>query len=287
MTLDQLRSFQAIVDGGSLKAASQTLHRTQPTISVAINLENELGIALFDRVGYRNELTPQGRALYEKAKVVLNEAGAFEQLAEQLGAGQEQEVGIAYTSAIPVGPIISRIRQCKIEYPRTRLEVYSENGMGPLDQLESGQASMVIIPWMQNHETLESIPFMKMRFVSVVAVGASVLQQYNVVPKEMIKTLPQVIISGRKSSTRNHGVLEGADQWRVNDFQAKKEIILQGMGWGSLPEHLIKQELEQGILVPIQVEGAVVPPELDIRIARVASASHGPVAARLWALFGE
>ena len=287
MTLDQLRILQAIVEGGSLRVAAENLHRTQPTISVAIkNLENELELKLFDRDQYRNKLTPQGKALYEKAKLVLGQAHSFKNLANQLAAGEELEVGIAFTSAVPISPIIKIIRQCKIEFPRTRLEVYSENGLGPLDLLEEGQASILIIPWVENNEKLESMHFMNMRFISVIAAHSPLLQAYEVVPRAIMKTHPQVIISGgRKSSNTSYGVLEGGDQWRVNDFQTKKEIIMQGMGWGTLPEHLIKDELEKGLLAPISVEGEVTPPNIEVRVARLESEPVGPVAQRLWQLF--
>ncbi len=288
MTLDQLKSLQAIVEGGSLRAAAQNLHRTQPTISVAIkNLEDELGLKIFDREHYRNKLTPEGKALYEHAKLVLNQAQSFKNLAKQLATGEEQQVGIAFTSAIPVAPIISTIRQCKSEFPRTRLEVYSENGTGPLDLLENGQASILIIPWLKNIEELESMHFMDLHFKSVIAANSPLLQQYDEVPREIMKRHHQVIISGRKSSTATYGVLEGGDQWRVNDFQTKKEIIMQGMGWGSLPEHLIKDELEQGLLAPLKVEGAPAPQSVEFRIARLRSDPAGPVAERLWQLFRQ
>lgn len=288
MTLDQLKSLQAIVEGGSLRVAAENLHRTQPTISVAIkNLEKELGLKLFDRAQYRNKLTPQGEALYKKATLVLGQAQSFENLAKQLTTGEELEVGIAFTSAIPVAPILTTIRQCKIEFPRTRLEIYSENGMGPLDLLENGQASLLIIPWVRNIETLESMHFMNLQFASVISAQSPLLKEYEVVPKAVMRNHPQVIISGRKSSSTSYGVLEGGDQWRVNDFQTKKELIVQGMGWGSLPKHLIKEELEQGVLVPLKVEGDIEMQDIELRIARLDSEPVGPVAQRLWQLFQE
>ncbi|MEH6477259.1 MAG: LysR family transcriptional regulator [Sneathiella sp.] len=288
MTLDQLKSLQAIVEGGSLRVAAQNLHRTQPTISVAIkNLEKELGLKIFDRGEYRNKLTPHGEALYKKAKLVLGQAQSFENLAKQLTTGQELEVGIAFTSAIPVSPILNTIRQCKTEFPRTRLEIYSENGMGPLDLLEDEQASLIIIPWIKNIESLESIHFMNVRFDSVISAQSPLLTEYDVVPKSVLKKHPQVIISGRKSSKTTYGVLEGGDQWRVNDFQTKKELITKGMGWGSLPEHLIKEELEQGVLAPLKVEGDTKMQDIEFRIARLEAVPVGPVAQRLWQLFQE
>lgn len=288
MTLDQLKSLQAIVEGGSLRVAAQNLHRTQPTISVAIkNLEEELGLKIFDRNQYRNKLTPQGKALYEKAKTVLGQAESLKSLAKQLASGEELEVGIGFTSAVPISPIITTIRQCKQEYPNTRLEVYSENGMGPLDLLEDKQASILIIPWIKNIEKLESMHFMNVRFISVITAQSPLLQEYEVVPRSIMKTHPQVIISGRKSSNTNYGILEGGLQWRVNDFQTKKEIIMQGMGWGSLPEHLIKNELAQGLLAPLKVEGDVEYPDVEFRVVRLQAEPVGPVAQRIWQLFKE
>lgn len=288
MTLDQLKMLQAIVEGGSLRAAAEILHRTQPTISVAIkNLEEELGIVLFDRNQYRNTLTPQGNALYKKAKQVLDHALSFKNLAKQLASGEELEVGIGFTSAISVAPIISTIKQCKVEFPNTRLEIYSENGMAPLDLLENNQASILIIPWVENIDKLESMHFMNLQFVSVIAAHSPLLTQYDIVPKAVMKTHPQVIISGRQSSNKSYGVLEGGDQWRVNDFQTKKEIIMQGMGWGSLPYYLIEDELAQGLLAPINIEGAIAMPAVEFRVARLRSEPVGPVAQRLWELFQQ
>lgn len=166
--------------------------------------------------------------------------------------------------------------------------MYSENGLGPLELLENGQASILIIPWVQNNDKLESIRFMNQRFQSVIAADSPLLNEYEVVPRAVMKKYPQVVISsGRKSSKATFGVLEGGDQWRVNDFQTKKEIIMQGMGWGSLPEHLVKEELAQGLLAPITVEGDPEFPNIEFRVVRLEGEPVGPVAQRLWDLFQE
>ena len=61
MTLDQMRVIKAVVEHGSILAATKILHKSQPAISNMINrLEAELGIPLFDRDSYRLKLTPEG-----------------------------------------------------------------------------------------------------------------------------------------------------------------------------------------------------------------------------------
>lgn len=57
--------------------------------------------------------------------------------------------------------------------------------MGPLDVLEEGRASLIIIPWIKNIESLESIHFMEVSFVSVISAQSPLLTKYDVVPKDI------------------------------------------------------------------------------------------------------
>ncbi|MDD6187078.1 MAG: LysR family transcriptional regulator [Oscillospiraceae bacterium] len=69
MKLAQLRYFVAVVDSGSLSAAAKQLNISQPTISVTIKeLEDELGVMLFNRE--KNRLVPTGAGTYFYSKVI-------------------------------------------------------------------------------------------------------------------------------------------------------------------------------------------------------------------------
>lgn len=77
MELRQLRIFTAIVDAGSLTAASAQLNLTQPALSAALKaLEQELGQPLFDRVRNRLMLTETGARFYHRAQAILRECDA-------------------------------------------------------------------------------------------------------------------------------------------------------------------------------------------------------------------
>ena len=72
LTLDQMRTFVAVADSGSFRAAAGRLSRVQSAVSHAIgNLESHLKIALFDRSGHRPTLTPEGRALLADVRAIL------------------------------------------------------------------------------------------------------------------------------------------------------------------------------------------------------------------------
>jgi len=66
----------------------------------------------------------------------------------------------------------------------------------------------------------------------------------------------------------------------------KRELIVQGMGWGHLPRYLIEQDLNDGRLLPITgrhfKEGQV-----ELVAARRRDTPHGPIANRLWQFISE
>ena len=75
--------------------------------------------------------------------------------------------------------------------------------------------------------------------------------------------------------------MKGGVQWRVTDVAAKKEVILAGMGWGGLPEHVVATELASGTLVALEVpefEAGV----MELYAMRRRDRAHGVVASVLW-----
>jgi len=91
MELYQLNSFVRIADEGSLTRAAELLFTSQPAISAQIKaLEEELGVALFERSSRGMQLTAKGRLLYEQAVETLNAAARLKADAQDL---QQELVG--------------------------------------------------------------------------------------------------------------------------------------------------------------------------------------------------
>ncbi len=81
ITLRQLEVFTEVLKSGSTTQASVVLALSQSAVSAALaDLEGQLGVQLFDRVGKRLVTNEHGRLLYPKALALLDQAIEIEQL---------------------------------------------------------------------------------------------------------------------------------------------------------------------------------------------------------------
>ena len=88
MNLRHLEHWLALAETGSFSRAAEKLHITQSALSRSIQaLEEELGGPLVDRVGKKNELTPLGRSVLERARRIVHEARELKQGATLLQRG--------------------------------------------------------------------------------------------------------------------------------------------------------------------------------------------------------
>jgi DNA-binding transcriptional LysR family regulator len=92
--------------------------------------------------------------------------------------------------------------------------------------------------------------------------------------------------TARRSIERDYYLVEGARSWTVSDQSMKRELILQGMGWGHMPRYLIEQDLRAGRLLPISgrhFKGG----QVELTAARRRDVPHGPIASRLWRFIAD
>ncbi|MHB8275439.1 MAG: LysR family transcriptional regulator, partial [Dermatophilaceae bacterium] len=96
MELRHVRYFLAVVDAGSVTAASQLVHVTQPSLSRQLRLfEKDLGITLFSRSGGRLVVSAAGRQFVPVARDLARRAEAAAEAAATLAAGRLQHIRIA------------------------------------------------------------------------------------------------------------------------------------------------------------------------------------------------
>lgn len=288
MTLEQLQILIKIVETGSMGAAAKALHRTQPTLSVSVkNLEEEFKVAIFSRENRRLTLTSAGQVLYQKAKRVLERAEEFEAFARQLGTGNEPSVKIAFDASIPIRFISEVLTSCNNEFPDTNLDLFAENLYGPLERLAEKEVDLAVVTYFEQNHLFKAIPLIKFRFYPIASATHPLAQYDDEVPLEDLRDYVQVVLkdSARNTANPSHRVIEGARHWQVNDYQTKKEMVLEGLGWGNLPDYTIEEELETQTLVPLKIENYYRFGESEICIMCRTDQVFGPVVQNLWDAF--
>ena len=76
----------------------------------------------------------------------------------------------------------------------------------------------------------------------------------GIIPTEVARDHIQLVLTDRSQLTsgQNFGVIALRD-WRLGDLGAKHMLLLNGLGWGSMPEEMIRADLESGRLVHLQL----------------------------------
>jgi DNA-binding transcriptional LysR family regulator len=289
ITLHQLLCFDAVISAGSFQAAAEKLHRSQPSVSQAVkNLEEQLGLSLLDRSGYRVGLTEVGRSFHQRARVMLHELGALKTHATQLGMGEESELSVVVGDLCPLPETLALLRRFFDGCPGTRLHLHFEALAGPWERLHDGDADLILHHIDKADPRLEYIDLFPVELVPVVAPGFLRFPVSRSITPEQMRDYVQCVLrdTSRHSKRPDYFIVEGARSWTVSDQLMKKELILQGMGWGHMPRYLVAEELRRKRLMSIagrHYKGG----RIDLVAARRRDAAHGPIASRLWRYIEE
>ena len=285
LTLHQLRCFDAVVTQGSFQAAADQLSRSQPTVFAAVkSLEVQIGISLLDRTNYRVRVTDAGRSFHARTQMFLQEYGKLETHATQLAMGVEAELRVVIGDVCPLPQTLAVLRQFFDDCPGTQLHLHFEAISGPWERLRDGDADLIFHHIDTTDPGLEYIAMQTVQLIPVVAPNFLKFPIItDAISPEQMRDYVQCVIrdSARHSEPRDYYVVDGARSWTVSDQLMKKQVIVQGMGWGHMPDFLVADELRSGSLLSIagkHLRGG----QVDLVAARSRSVPHGPVAQWLW-----
>jgi DNA-binding transcriptional LysR family regulator len=262
VSLDQLRSFIAAVDEGSFSAASRKLLRSQSVVSETIsNLEEQIGVSLFDRSGRYPKLTPAGVVLLADARSIVTGVDLLKARAKGMAVGLEPELSVVVDVFYPIGAITQVAKEFRQHYPGVALRIYVEALGAAIQPVLDGRCSIGVIgslPAVPDTLTNERLP--GIAYLMVAARDHPLASYKGKIPKEVLRKHTQIIITDRSelSSGREFGVLSSTT-WRLGDLFAKHHFLLNGLGFGGMPLHAVRKDLEEGRLFVLPIEDA--PPD--------------------------
>jgi DNA-binding transcriptional LysR family regulator len=279
ITLDQLRTFIAAVDEGSFSAAGRKLRRAQSVVSQTLaNLEAQLGVKLFDRSARYPRLTEEGRSLLADARSVADNIDGFQARARAMREGLEAELSVVVDVMLPMEALTRAATHSRKSYPHTPLRLYVEALGGVIKPVLDRSCSIGIIGSLPLvPEDLQSEDLLDVSFMTVVSPSHPLASTRGVVSASAIAKQIQLVLTDRTTLTegRNFGVLSPLT-WRLADLGAKHAFLKAGLGWGHMPLHMVKADLDSGALIKIRVEGTPRDMTLPMKVVFRKDAPPGP-----------
>ncbi|WP_299359530.1 LysR family transcriptional regulator [uncultured Paracoccus sp.] len=257
-TLDQLQVFLAIVDTGSFGAAARHLGRATSVISYAIaHLEGEMGVVLFDREGSRKpRLTSRGQALLADIRRIGDDVDRLRARVAGLRQGVEPTLSLALDVMAPMQVIAALLRDFAAAFPTVPLQLHVEALGGPAARLMDDWADLAVTgPIVQPIEGTEQQHLGAVTLVPVCAPDHP-LAVAQARPG-MVRDHLQVVLTDWSELTmgRDFSVLS-TRTWRIADLSAKHALLSEGIGWGNMPLHLVRDDLAAGRLVHLALPEA-------------------------------
>ncbi|AXL51112.1 LysR family transcriptional regulator [Paraburkholderia caffeinilytica] len=281
VTLDQLRTFIAAVDEGSFSAAGRKLRRAQSVVSQTLaNLEAQLEVKLFDRTARYPQLTDAGKSLLLDARSVADTIDSFKARARAMREGLEPELSVAMDVMYPMDSLTGAAAQSQKDYPHTPLRLYVEALGGVMKLVVDRICNIGVIgtlPIVTDELQVESLR--ELELVTVVSPAHPLANHRGLVSSAAIRKQVQLVLSDRTalSEGREFGVLS-ASTWRLADLGAKYAFLKAGLGWGHMPLHMVKDDLESGALMKIRIEGLPRDVVMPMKVVYRKDAPPGPAA---------
>src|SRR3954470_19599029 len=145
LSLEALQVIDAIDRKGSFAGAADELHRVPSAITYSVRqLEDGLGLALFDRSGNRAVLTDAGKELLAEGRRLLQAAADLECRVQQVAKGWESELRIAVDTIVGIDKLYGVVEEFYRERTGTRLRISSEVLGGTWDAIASGRADLAV-----------------------------------------------------------------------------------------------------------------------------------------------
>lgn len=175
MKLQQLQVFIAVAREKSLRAASRQLNLAQPSVTRIIHeLEEDLGVELFNRSVRGVDLTEFGEALQRRASQVLEDLQRAREELVQIRGNMLGRVAFGATSSIALTLLPATIKRFRQKAPDAELILTEVNFRQSMHRLRDGTLDLIashVQPGVIDDDVLHSIPLLNTDFVIMARTG--------------------------------------------------------------------------------------------------------------------
>ena len=260
ITLRQFQVFEAAARLGGYTRAAETLHLSQPAVSMQIRqLEAQAGMPLFDQIGKKIHLTDAGRALYQHAQNILAQVKEVQlELEEMRGVRRGQlNITVASTANYFVPQLLATFCQ---RYPEVKVSLDVSNREHILALLNEADKDLAIMGRPPEASDLVAHPFMENPLVVIAAPSHPLARARNIPLARLAQEsfISREVGSGTRIAAERF--FDGAGTqlstaMEMSSNEAIKQAVQAGLGLGIVSVHTLDMEFKLGRLTVLNVEG--------------------------------
>jgi DNA-binding transcriptional LysR family regulator len=245
ITLEQWRALQAVVDAGGYAQAAEALHKTQSTLTYAVQkIERLLDLKVFEIRGRKAVLTEPGQVLYRRARTLLEEATLLERGAVAMSKDWQPEIGIAVEILFPTWLLIECLGEFAKERPETRIEVYETVMTDTLRLLKEG---VVDIGIGSEEVGMTGEPLMRVEFMAVAHPSHPLHRLGRKLTARDLKRHRRILL--RETGPQRNAEVPGVElRWTFSNKASQIRALVSGHGYAWVPVDNVRGELAAGEL---------------------------------------
>ena len=285
VTFRQLRLLEAVARNSSFTRASEELHLTQPAVSTQIKqLEEEVGLPLFEQMGKKIFLTEAGREVYAFSRNIAQQFRDIESVLDEMKGVTRGTLSLTVTST---GKYFAPYLLAEFikHHPGTQVHLEVTNREELVTQLQENIPDMAIMGTPRGNMDLTAQAFMQNPLV-IIARPDHPLAQMSRIPLSRLEE-ETFILRERGSGTRNAVERFFGDRnvtlntsMEMSRNEAIKHAVMAGLGLGIVSLHTLEFELALNRIAILSVEGFPIMKEWYLvhrngkRLSPIAQAFH-------------
>ena len=266
ISIEVLETLDAIERRGSFAKAAEELNKATSAISYAVQkLEEQLDIALFQRLGRRSVLTPAGRLILAEGRDILQTTRRLADKAKEVATGWEPRISIGLESLYSFPDFFNVINDFLQAFPTVEIDISECVLNGGWEALEQGRVDLLVgspgpVPSQKGYR---SVAIGRVELVPVIA-AKHALASHALAKKQdkkqnidtVMGQLRRIVIHDTSFNgiARSEGLSSDGQMLYVQNMDQKIHAILAGIGIGNLPKNRVQGYLDKGVLLPLDIK---------------------------------
>ncbi|MFT6372216.1 MAG: DNA-binding transcriptional LysR family regulator [Gammaproteobacteria bacterium] len=246
MQLSQVTAFITIAELESFSLAAERLHITQPAVSKRIRqLEQSMKTSLFDRIGKRSILTPNGLAFLPHAERILHEVKTYRSSLVGQNDKPSGSLTLATSHHIGLHRLPQILRDFKIKYPQVDLDLHFMDSEDACAAVANSEIELAIVTLPENADAKLNLETIWIDTLQIVLAPDHPLANDDHIDQLKLLDYPAILPSMGTFTRRiiNNYFSTNKDHIKIiletNYLETIKVMVSANLGWSMLPASML------------------------------------------------